>query len=88
MPAEMLSYKLILSPEAQAILKTDFSKAQENYIYKTLKKELVTMPNRFPSRYSARLRMNCRTVKVIYTWAFKVDNSKQIVRVLYGGLVI
>lgn len=88
MPAEMLSYKIILSPESQAILKTDFSKVQEKYIYQTLKKALAIMPNRFPARYSARLKMKCRTVKVIYTWAFKVDNSKQVVRILYGGWII
>ena len=88
MPAEMLSYQIILSPEVQAILKADFSKAQKKYIYQSLKKALSTMPNRFPSRYSARLRMNCRTVKVIYTWAFKVDNQQQVVRILYGGWII
>lgn len=83
----LLTYRVMLSREAKAILDADFDEATRQQLLANLEEQLSVMPNRFAQRPVKHLDNHYYRVIVTgtYAWAFIVKVPE--VWIVYGNLL-
>lgn len=83
----LLTYRVMLSHEAKAVLDADFDEATRQQLLANLEEQLSVMPNRFARRSVKHLNNHYYRVIVIgtYAWAFVIKVPE--VWIVYGNLL-